>query len=175
VAAIGDMVAPVVLITLATIFANGLMTVGATLANDLLALDRERLDILRGPHGEILEDDTLPPADRDRLTKLGDQILLMTRRFRRIRSAVLISWIAIGLLMLSVAAVTAHSEGFAFTALALVIAGVAVVFAALASVVALLATAGDTLIDQVGRLSHTGGRRDVSSQPSLKRTAAGNG
>jgi hypothetical protein len=47
-------------------------------------------------------------------------------RARRIRSAVLIVWIAIGLLILSVAAiavaVTARSEAFAFTALGLVMA-----------------------------------------------------
>ena len=33
--AIGDIVAPVVLITLATIFANGLLTVGATLTHEV--------------------------------------------------------------------------------------------------------------------------------------------
>src|SRR5262249_5532765 len=49
VTAIADMVAPVVLITLATIFVNGLMTVGSAFATDVLALEPERTGILRGP------------------------------------------------------------------------------------------------------------------------------
>ena len=57
----------------------------------------------------------------------------MMRRVGRIRNAVVIIWITVGLLVLSVAAiavaVTARSEAFAFTALALVMAGVAGVFA----------------------------------------------
>jgi hypothetical protein len=44
-------------------------------------------------------------------------------------------------------------------ALALVIAGVAVVFAAIASVIAPLAMAGDTVIDQLGLISHIGTQR----------------
>src|SRR5215469_11446277 len=52
VSAIGDMVAPVVLITLTTIFSNGLTAVGTGLGRDVLAMERERMSILRGPHGE---------------------------------------------------------------------------------------------------------------------------
>jgi hypothetical protein len=88
---------------------------------------------------------------------------LMTRRFLAIRNAVLIRWISIGLLVLSVGAiavaVTAQSEAFGFTALALVIAGVAGVFTAIASVIASLARSADTLIDQAGLISHTGAQR----------------
>jgi len=42
VSAISDMVAPVVLMTLATIFANGLLTVAASIAENVVALNRER-------------------------------------------------------------------------------------------------------------------------------------
>jgi fumarate reductase subunit D len=48
VSAISDMVAPVVLMTLATIFASGLLTVAASIAENVVALSRERLGILRG-------------------------------------------------------------------------------------------------------------------------------
>jgi hypothetical protein len=71
VSAIADMVTPVVLITLATLFANGLMTVGSAFADDVLALDRERMCILGGPHGEVLDEDSLPPIDRQRLRQIG--------------------------------------------------------------------------------------------------------
>jgi hypothetical protein len=156
VSAISDMVAPVVLITLATIFANGLMTVGVAFADRVLALERERLGILAGPHGEVLDEDSVPPIGRQRLTQIGDEMALMIRRVRRIRMAVLIMWIAIGLLVLSVAAVavavTARSEAFAFVALALVLAGVAGVFAGIATVIGPLARSADAPIEVVSRM-----------------------
>jgi hypothetical protein len=150
--AISDMVAPVVLITLATIFANGLLTAGTSAREHIFALNRERLSILRGTHGEMLNQDTLPPMDRERLTHIRQQMPLLIRRIRRLRDAVVIIWIAIGLLVLSVAAiavaVTARSEAFAFTALALVMAGVAGVFAGIATVVGPMARSVDVLVDE---------------------------
>ena len=155
VSAIADMVAPVVLITLATIFANGLMTTGIAIVDRLFALNRERLGILGGPHGEMLDENSVPPIDRERLTQIRDLMPLLISRLRRFRSAVLIIWIAIGLLVLSVAAiavaVTARSEAFAFTALALVLAGVAGVFAGIATVIGTLGRSFDALIGETRR------------------------
>ena len=153
--AISDMVAPVVLITLATIFSNGLLTAGTALRDRIYALNRERLGILRGPHGEMFDEDSLPPIDRERLTQISGQMPLLIRNVRRLRTAILIIWNAIGLLVLSVAgiavAVTARSEAFAFTALALVIAGVAGVFAGIATVIGPAASSADALIDETRR------------------------
>lgn len=158
VSAISDMVAPVVLMTLATIFANGLNTVSTAIVDTMLALNRERLAILRGPDGEILDEDSVPPLDRERLALIRDQVPVLIRRVRRIGSAVLIIWIAVGVLVLSVAAiavaVTADSEAFAFTALALVMAGVAGVFAGIATVVGPAPRAADAV---VGAVRRTGG------------------
>src|SRR5215813_15496821 len=112
------MVAPVVLITVATVFANGLNAASSALTGDVLALYRERLGILRGPHGEMLDEDSVPPADRERLRQIRAIMPLMIRRIERARTAVVIIWSAVGLLVLSVAAiavaVTARSEAFAF-------------------------------------------------------------
>jgi uncharacterized membrane protein HdeD (DUF308 family) len=156
VAAIADMVAPVVLITLATLFANGLMTVGATFANDALALERERMGILGGPHGEVLDEHSVAPIDRQRLKEIRDLMPGMVRRVERIRTAVLIIWIAIGLLVLSVAAiaiaVTARSEAFAFTALGLVLAGVVGVFAGIATVIGPVARPTDAPVEALRRM-----------------------
>src|SRR5262252_9272490 len=80
VSAIGDMVAPVVLITLTTIFANGLLSVLTALGDRLLALDEERLGILGGPRGEVLDEDSLLPIDRERLRHIN---YLMPLGFRR--------------------------------------------------------------------------------------------
>jgi hypothetical protein len=149
------MVAPVVLITVATIFANGLLTANAAFADRIFTLNRERQGILRGPRGEMLDDeDSLSPVDRERLMEIRDVTPLLRRRFRRLRRAIRMMWIAIGLLVLSVAtiaaAVTASSEAVAFTALALVLAGVAVFFAGVATVIS-PARSIDALIDETRR------------------------
>jgi hypothetical protein len=66
-------------------------------------------------------------------------------------------WIAIGLLVLGVAAiaaaVTARSEALGFTALALVLAGIAVLFTSMATGVLRLTRPGEAVI---GRSSTTG-------------------
>ncbi len=168
VSAIADMVAPVVMITLAAFLSNGLLTAGITNAGWVLALDRERYGILRGPHGEMLGEGSVPPADRERLTQIRTDTLQITRRIQHLRTAVLVIWIAIGLLVLGVAAiaaaVTARSEALGFTALALVLAGVAVVFISMAMVVvwgerrseALIGRTGHGVLDLVGPASASG-------------------
>jgi len=154
------MVAPVVLITLATIFGNGLVGAATGIGERVRALNQERRGILRGPRGEMLDEDSVPPIDRERLTQIRDQMPLLIRHVRRFRSAILIDWSAIGLLVLSVAAiavaVTAHSEAIAFAALALVLAGVAAVFAAIATVITTVATSVDNPIDEARRTGNLG-------------------
>jgi hypothetical protein len=151
------MVAPVVLITLATIFANGLNSVSSALTDSVLALYREHLGILRGPHGEMLDEDSVPPNDRVRLMQIRATTPRMIRRIERARTAVVIIWIAVGLLVLSVAAiavaVTASSEAFAFAALALVLAGVAGVFAGIAVVIVTAARPANSPVEAI---RHTG-------------------
>jgi hypothetical protein len=157
VSAIADMVAPVVLITMGVIFSNALLNISTAFADRLLAMDHERLGILRGPHGEMLDEDSVPPNDRERLRQISDVTPRMVKRIEQSRTAIIIVWVAIGLLVLSVAAiavaVTAHSEAFAFTALALVLAGVAGLFAGIATVVASLARRADAPVEAI---RHTG-------------------
>jgi hypothetical protein len=80
----------------------------------------------------------------------------MIDRVWRIRRAVLIIWMAIGLIVLSVAAiavaVTARSEAFAFAALALVLAVVAGVFVGIATVVVPLARPANSPMETVRRM-----------------------
>lgn len=116
----------------------------------MLALEHERNGILRGPHGELLDEISVPPADRQRLTQINTETLRMTRRIQRSRETILIIWIAIGLLVLSIAAisvaVSARSEAFAFTALALVLAGVAGFFGAIALAIVPMARSAEAII-----------------------------
>ena len=153
VSAIGDMVAPVVLITLATIFANGLNAASLALTDRVLELYRERLGILRGSHGEMLDEDSVPPVDRERLRQIRALTPRLIRRIERSRTAVVIIWIAVGLLVLSVAAiavaVTARSEPFGFAALALVLAGVAGFFASIATVIGAVARPTNSPVEAI--------------------------
>jgi len=154
------MVAPVVLITLATIFANGLNSVSITLTDGLLELYRERLGILRGPHGEMLDEDSVPPVDRERLRQIRAIMPRMITRIERARTAVVIIWTAVGLLVLSVAAiavaVTARSEAFAFTALALVLAGVAGVFTGIATMIVSTARPTNSPVEAIKHIGDLG-------------------
>ena len=155
VSAIADMVAPVVLITMAVIFANGLISTINAVGARMFTLNQEQMDILTGPHGEELDDDSVPPMHRVRLTQIRDEEPVIMRRLGRLRNATLIIWISIGILVFSVAAiafaVTARSEAVAFVALALVMAGVAGVFASVATVLTPLARSADALIDETRR------------------------
>jgi hypothetical protein len=94
VSAISDMVAPAVLITLAAIFCNGLLTAGTSAADKVFALRRDTLGILRGLHGEVLDEASAPPADRERLMQIRNELPQMVWRVQRIRSAVVIIWMA---------------------------------------------------------------------------------
>jgi len=82
VSAISDMVAPVVLITLATIFSNGLMANATAVRDRIYALNRELLGILGGPHGEMLDEDSVPPIDHERLTQIRHQVPPQIRHIR---------------------------------------------------------------------------------------------
>jgi hypothetical protein len=99
------MVAPVVLITVSVIFANGLETLSTYYAEKVLSLDEKRLGILSGPHGELLNADSVPPVDRERLAQIRDLEPLMIERHRRVRITILIMWMAVALFVLSVAAI----------------------------------------------------------------------
>jgi hypothetical protein len=160
VSAIADMVAPVVLITMAVIFANGLVSTINTVGTRMFDLNKEQMDILTGPHGEELDEDGLPPMHRVRLTQIRDEEPVIMRRVGRLRTAALIIWISIGILVLSVAAigvaVTARSEAVAFVALALVMAGAAGVFVSIATVLAPLSRSTNALIEETRRTRKPG-------------------
>jgi hypothetical protein len=160
VSAIADMVAPVVLITMSVMFANGLISAATTVWDRMFALNRERMGILTGPDGEELNEDSVPPMHRVRLTQIRDEEPLIMKRVGRLRNAVLIIWISIGILVLSVAAiavaVTARSEAAAFVALALVLAGAAGVFAGIVTVLVPLSRSANALIEETRRTSMLG-------------------
>jgi hypothetical protein len=83
--AIAEMVTPVVLITMSVIFANGLISTINTIAARLFTLNEQRMDILTGPHGEELGEDSVPPMHRVRLKQIRDGEPVIMRRVGRLR------------------------------------------------------------------------------------------
>jgi hypothetical protein len=145
---------------MAVIFANGLISALNYVGDRMFALNRERMGILSGPHGEELDKDNVPPMQRLRLTQITAEEPLIMRRVGRLRNAILIVWISVGILVLSVAAiavaVTARSEALAFVALALVMAGAAGVFVSIATVLAPLSRSTNALIEETRRTGMPG-------------------
>lgn len=87
------MVAPVVLITVAALFVNGLLAFGNEIADRIFALNREHLGILRGPDGEVLDEDSFSVIDRERLTQIRHELPLIMTRVWRVHSAVVLIWV----------------------------------------------------------------------------------
>ena len=111
VAAVADMVAPVVLITTGVLMANGILSTYTVLNDRVRTLKRDRLDT---PDGE-------------KLAEIDRQLPTMTRRTRLLLSAVLVIFAGITLLVLSVVCIgmaeVHKSETVGAAALGLVIAG----------------------------------------------------
>jgi hypothetical protein len=149
VSAISAMVAPVVLITAGALVGNGLQQTFVSVANRVYQLNRERLEILAGPDGEILAEGQLRPIDRDRLAQIRHELPLVIRRIRHLRNAAVFFYVALGMLALGVIAiaigVTAHSAAFGYAALALVVAGVAGEFAGTAIMTTALVTSANAV------------------------------
>ena len=155
VSAISVMVAPVVLITVGGLLASGQMGAYSEVADLLLQLNREKLRILGGPQGKVLNEDEVPEIDRRRLDQIRFEMPLVVRRIQRIRNAGIAFVSGVGFLVLSViaiaVAVTAGSQAFGYAALALVLSGTVAEFVGVVLAVVLLVRSYDALLYEAKR------------------------
>ena len=158
--AIEAMVTPVVFITVGGLFINGLMVAVTTIGTRLHDLDRERLDILGGPNGELLTENQLTPVDSERLDIIRREVPMLMRRVQGIRRAIMIVYTAMALLVLSVifiaASIPDESIPLAYVALGFVVAGVAAVFIAITIAVRVAAKSANVLRYETGKLDELG-------------------
>jgi hypothetical protein len=135
VTAVQAMVAPVVLITTAAILSGALLTMYGSVNDRMRAMDHERLEILTGAGGTLLAAAGVPPGGRERLAQIDTQLPMLLLRHRLLHNAVLLIYVAVGVLVLSViaigVAVTGHSGAAGTTALVLVLAGTVVLLGGL--------------------------------------------
>jgi uncharacterized protein DUF2721 len=152
VSAISAMVAPVVLLTMAAILANGLETVYTRLADHMHALSEERQAILKEDDDESL--------GAERLQQIRAEVPMILRLIHRVRNAAIMIYSAIGLIVLGIIALafaeTLHSEAFAVTALVLVVAGVVVEFLGVATIIGTLVRSADALACEAMRVIRLG-------------------
>jgi hypothetical protein len=124
---INDMVAPVVLLTVGGMVSNGLITIYNDIDNRMRDMTRERLEIWRGPAGQVLDPDGVPAIGQERLTEIGEQLPMLLRRLKLTRLSVLTIYVALVVLGLSIVvialAVALDDEIVGRVALGLVLAG----------------------------------------------------
>jgi hypothetical protein len=153
--AISDIVAPVVLLTVGGMLSNGLITIYNDIDNRMREMTRERLEIRRGPAGQVLDDDSVPAIDRERLYEIGVQLPMMLRRHKLTRVSVLIIYVAIAVFGLSIVviaiAVSANDEIAGRVALGLVVAGTIIMLLGLAVAATSVARSADAITYAVER------------------------
>lgn len=170
--AISAMVAPVVLLTTGGLLSNGLLTVYGSVNDRLREMTRERIQLLTGPAGEKLELDAVPVMSRERLSEIKVQLPLILRRHRLTRLAVFTTYVAIGILGLSILviaiAVGEDDEIAGRVALGLVLAGTAIMLLGLGVAATSLAKSADAITYAVDRTMSLDGLADLGQ---ARRTA----
>jgi Protein of unknown function (DUF2721) len=168
--AISAMVAPVVLLTTGGMLSNGMLAMYAGVNDRMREMTRERVEILTGPSGELLDRQEVRPVGKERLAEIDAQLPLMLRRHRLTRAAVLTIYSAIAVLGLSIIsiaiAVGEGSELIARIALGLVLAGTVVMILGLAVAAMSLARSADAITYAVDRTNSLGGLGDSGQSAS---------
>jgi uncharacterized protein DUF2721 len=158
--AISDMVAPVVLLTVGGVLSNGLITIYSDINNRMREMTRERLEIRRGPAGQLLDEDSVAAIDRERLHEIDVQLPMMLRRHRLTGLSVLTIYVAIAVFGLSIVviavAVSTHDEIAARVALGLVVAGTIIMLLGLAVAATSVARSADAITYAVERTTKPG-------------------
>ena len=154
------MVAPVVLLTVGGVLSNGLLTVYSGINDRMREMTRERLQIRRGPAGELLDADAVPPVDQERLLEIGVQLPLMVQRHKLTRASLLVIFVALVVLGLSIVviaiAVALDDQIAGRVALGLVLAGTIIMLLGLGVATMSLAKSADAISYAVERTSKFG-------------------
>jgi len=154
--AIEAMVAPVVLITTGGILTNALLGAYSLVGAHMREMTRERLGILGGERGELLDADRIGAIGQERLTEIDAQLPMMLVHYGLLRRAVFVMYVGLVLLTLSVigiaAAVETDSEAVASVALGLVLVGTVDVLVGLALAVRTLAISANAITYAVQRI-----------------------
>jgi hypothetical protein len=154
------MVAPVVLLTVGGMVSNGLITIYNDINNRVRDMTRERLEIRRGPAGQVLDTDSMPAIDQERLADIGAQLPMLLRRHKLTRLSVLTIYVALVVLGLSIVvialAVAMDDEIAGRVALGLVLAGTIIMLPGLGVAVMSLAKSADAVTSAVQRSTKFG-------------------
>jgi Protein of unknown function (DUF2721) len=158
--AISDMVAPVVLLTVGGMLSNGLITIYNDIDNRMRDMTRERLQIRRGPAGQVLDPASMPAIDQERLAEIGAQLPMLLRRHKLTRLSVLTIYVALVVLGLSIVvialAITLDDQIAGRVALGFVLAGTIIMLLGLGVAAMSLAKSADAITYAVKRTTNFG-------------------
>lgn len=158
--AISDMVAPVVLLTVGAMMSNGLITIYSDIDNRMRDMTRERLEIRRGPAGQVLNTDSVPAIDQERLSEIGVQPPMLARRHELTRLSVLTIYGALVVLGVSIVviglAIVLGDEIAGQIALGLVLAGTIVELLGMGAAAMSLAKSADAITYAMERTTELG-------------------
>jgi hypothetical protein len=153
--AIEAMVAPVVLITTGAILTNALLGAYSLVSDRMREMTRERLGILGGERGELLDAAHVGTIDQERLAEIDAQLPMMLSHYGLLRRAIFVMYLGLVLLTLSVigiaVAVLTDSEAVASVALGLVLVGTVDILAGLAVAVRTLEISANAITYAVQR------------------------
>lgn len=129
ISAIQAMVSPAVLITTSAILAAGLSSIYGAVNDRMRSMTAERLDLRTGADGTFGHPGDESPRTRERIAEIDTQLRWLLRRHQLLGRAVLFSYAAPLVLVLSViviaVAVGTHNTGLGVVAEVLVIGGAA--------------------------------------------------
>jgi hypothetical protein len=153
--AIEAMVAPVVLITTGGILTNALLGAYALANDSMREMTRERIGILTGEHGELLDATSVSAVGQERLAEIDAQLPMMLAHHGLLRRSVIGIYTGLVILALSVIgiaiAVLTSSEALGSAALALVLAGTVAILAGLAMAVRTLVISANAITYAIQR------------------------
>lgn len=123
-------------------------------------MTRERLEIRRGPAGQVLDPDSVSAIDQERLTEIGMQLPMLLRRHKLTRLSVLTIYIALVVLGVSIVviaiAVALDNDIVGRAALGLVLAGTIIILLGLGIAAMSLAKSADAISYAVKRTTELG-------------------
>jgi hypothetical protein len=145
------MVALVVLLTVGSLITNGLLVMYTSISERMREMTRERIEILTGPGGEMLDPGSVPRMGRERLEEISKQIPMLLRRNRLTRAAVLVIYSAIGVLGLSIIAIAVAEDTETIARVALALTGTIILILGIAVAGVSLAKSADAITYAVER------------------------
>ncbi len=159
--AVGDILAPVVLVTSAAILAGGMLTMYGSVNDRMRTMTAQRLTVLTDADGTFRSRALLPPASVERLAEIDRELPLLLHRHGMIRDALVLTYLAVAVLVASMflvaIGVTAGQAWVSTAALWIMLTATLLLSVALVQIVRAVRASNDAVDLEVRRVLGIGG------------------